>query len=75
MNVISPGPTDTPLLNDLGKTKEESKDIVDQLAKFTVMDRLAQPIEVAKVALFLASDDSSYITGIELFVHGGASQI
>jgi NAD(P)-dependent dehydrogenase (short-subunit alcohol dehydrogenase family) len=39
------------------------------------MDRLAQTIEIAKPVLFLASDDSSYITGIELFIDGAASQI
>jgi NAD(P)-dependent dehydrogenase (short-subunit alcohol dehydrogenase family) len=75
VNAISPGPTDTPLLNNLGKTKEDSKEILEKFAKLTVMDRLAQPIEVAKAVLFLASDDSSYITGIELFIDGGASQI
>jgi NAD(P)-dependent dehydrogenase (short-subunit alcohol dehydrogenase family) len=75
VNVISPGPTDTPLLHGLGKTEEDSKAILEKLAQLTVMDRLAQPIEVAKAALFLASDDSSYITGIELFIDGGASQI
>jgi len=75
VNAISPGPTDTPLLNNMGKTKEDSKEILEKFAKLTVMDRLAQPIEVAKAALFLASDDSSYITGIELFIDGGASQI
>ena len=75
VNVVSPGPTDTPLLNNLRKTDEESKIIVGQLAKMTVLDRIAKPIEVAKPVLFLASDDSSYITGIELFIDGGASQI
>ena len=75
VNVVSPGPTRTPLLTNMGNSKEASNDILDKLAKLTVMGRLAEPEEVAKVVVFLASDDSSYITGIELFIDGGASQI
>ncbi len=75
MNVVSPGPTDTPLLSNIGKTTEESKKIVEHLGTLTVLDRVAEPIEIAKPVLFLASDDSSYITGVELFIDGGASQI
>jgi NAD(P)-dependent dehydrogenase (short-subunit alcohol dehydrogenase family) len=75
VNVVSPDPTDTPLLRVPGSAKEDSRKIFEDLAKLTVMDRLAQPIEIAKPALFLASGDSSYITGIELFIDGGASQI
>jgi NAD(P)-dependent dehydrogenase (short-subunit alcohol dehydrogenase family) len=75
VNAISPGATDTPLLHDLGGTKGSSDAMLEKAAKLTVMDRLAQPIDIAKSVLFLASDDSSYITGIELFIDGGASQI
>jgi NAD(P)-dependent dehydrogenase (short-subunit alcohol dehydrogenase family) len=75
VNALSPGYTDTTLMNNMGNTKEVSKAIVENVTKRTVMGRLGQPIEIAKAALFLASDDSSYITGIELFVDGGASQI
>ena len=75
VNVVSPGSVNTPMLNSLGKTKEESIEIIEQLKKLTVLNRIAEPIEVAKPVLFLASDDSSYITGIELFIDGGASQI
>ncbi|CAF1321910.1 unnamed protein product [Rotaria sordida] len=75
VNAISPGPIDTSLMNNMGSTKEISKAIVDRLTSKTVMGRQGQPIEIAKTVLFLASDDSSYITGIELFVDGGAGQI
>ncbi len=75
VNAISPGPIDTPLMHNIGSTKEISKSIVDKIVGMTVMGRLGQPIEIAKSVVFLASDDSSYITGIELFVDGGAGQI
>jgi NAD(P)-dependent dehydrogenase (short-subunit alcohol dehydrogenase family) len=68
-NVVSPGPIETPILDDL------SADSVVELVSTTPMKRMGQPDEVAKAALFLASADSSYITGIELFVDGGRAQI
>jgi NAD(P)-dependent dehydrogenase (short-subunit alcohol dehydrogenase family) len=70
VNTLSPGPIDTPMLR--------SPDYDSLVAKYkmaTVMDRIGTPDEIAKVAVFLASDDSSYITGIELFVDGGFAQI
>lgn len=75
VNALSPGYTDTPLLNNLGKTEEESKAILERFPGRIVMGRLDQASEIAKTAVFLASDDSSYITGIELFVDGGCAQI
>ncbi|CAF1504378.1 unnamed protein product [Adineta ricciae] len=75
VNAISPGPVDTYLMNNLGPTDEVSKQIVDKMTSLTVMNRLGTSSEIAKAALFLASSDSSYVTGIELFVDGGAGQI
>jgi NAD(P)-dependent dehydrogenase (short-subunit alcohol dehydrogenase family) len=75
VNAVSPGPIDTPLMHNMGSTKEISKAIVEKITGMTVLGRLGQPIEIAKSVVFLASDDSSYITGIELFVDGGAGQI
>ncbi|CAF0941652.1 unnamed protein product [Adineta steineri] len=75
VNAISPGPIDTHMIHNLGNTKEASKAIADSLTSSTVLGRLGQPIEIAKAVVFLASDDSSYVTGIELFVDGGAGQI
>lgn len=75
VNAISPGPINTPGLRGLGQTKEQSEQILTFLATTVPLGRLGDPDEVAKAALFLASDDSSFITGIELFVDGGQAQI
>jgi NAD(P)-dependent dehydrogenase (short-subunit alcohol dehydrogenase family) len=69
VNAISPGPIDTPGLDGLGH------DLKQGLAAAVPMGRLGSPDEIAKAVVFLASDDSSYVTGIELFVDGGMAQI
>lgn len=69
VNVLSPGTTDTPILGPL------PKEAIAQIVAGVPMGRVAAPDEMAKPALFLASDDSSFITGIELFVDGGVAQI
>jgi NAD(P)-dependent dehydrogenase (short-subunit alcohol dehydrogenase family) len=69
VNVLSPGPIDTPILDPL--PKEAIADIISGVP----MGRMGEADEIAKVAVFLASEDSSYITGIELFVDGGVAQI
>ena len=53
----------------------QSADVIARIASTIPMGRMGEPEEVAKVALFLASDDSSFVTGIELFVDGGRAQI
>lgn len=68
-NVISPGTIDTPILAPL------PKEAIAQILSTVPMGRMGESDEIAKAAVFLASDDSSYITGIELFVDGGAAQI
>lgn len=76
VNTLSPGPTDTSMLKTLYENDEyKQQQVYNQLASQTVVDRIGTPDEIAKAAVFLASDDSSYITGIELFVDGGAAQI
>lgn len=75
VNAVSPGATDTPALNGLGRTEAEQQQIKAGLMAAIPMGRLGTPDEIAKAVVFLASDDSSYITGIELFVDGGMAQI
>jgi NAD(P)-dependent dehydrogenase (short-subunit alcohol dehydrogenase family) len=68
-NVVSPGPIDTPIL------APQPPDVIARMVSTIPMGRLGQADEVAKAVLFLASDDSSFVTGIELFVDGGRAQI
>ena len=75
VNAISPGPIDTPIFSNLLQNEEQSEQFKKNIVNTVPMGRMGSPDEVAKVALFLASDDSSYITGIELFVDGGLVQI
>jgi NAD(P)-dependent dehydrogenase (short-subunit alcohol dehydrogenase family) len=69
VNVISPGTIDTGVF--VGVPKE----VKDQFVSLIPMGRIGEPREIATAALFLASDDSSFVTGIELFVDGGTAQI
>jgi NAD(P)-dependent dehydrogenase (short-subunit alcohol dehydrogenase family) len=68
-NVVSPGPILTPM------TSRQSADVIARIAATVPMGRMGEPDEVAKAALYLASDDSSFVTGTELFVDGGRAQI
>jgi NAD(P)-dependent dehydrogenase (short-subunit alcohol dehydrogenase family) len=68
-NVISPGTIDTPILAPL------PKEAIAQIVASIPMGRMGSADEIAKVAVFLASDDSSFVTGIELFVDGGTAQV
>jgi NAD(P)-dependent dehydrogenase (short-subunit alcohol dehydrogenase family) len=71
VNAVSPGPVDTPLLNEAFSNPDDMK----ALASTVVMGRLGRPEELAKAVAFLASSDASFITGVELFVDGGAAQV
>jgi NAD(P)-dependent dehydrogenase (short-subunit alcohol dehydrogenase family) len=75
VNAVSPGPTNTPGLSALGQTEEQRKQLVRSLVTTVPLGRLGDPDEIAKAVVFLASDDSSFITGIELFVDGGQAQV
>lgn len=75
VNTLSPGPIDTPIFDKTFETEEQKKQAHAAFASGTVMGRLGTSDEIANAAVFLASNDSSYITGIELFVDGGAGQV
>jgi len=76
VNTVSPGATRTPGLLDLaGQDAEARQGLADYLAAQIPMGRLGKPEEIASAAAFLASDDASFINGIELFVDGGQQQI
>jgi len=75
VNALSPGPIDTPIFDGLAPTKEGVDKIKDGFISTIPLGRMGTPDEIAKVAVFLASDDSSFVTGIELFVDGGMAQI
>src|ERR671910_236295 len=75
VNAISPGPIDTQALSDLMQNEEQSRQLKKELVSNVPLRRMGTPDEVAKVALFLASEDSSFVTGIELYVDGGMAQM
>lgn len=75
VNAIAPGPITTPIYGKLSLPKEAIDGIESDFASSNPMKRFGSSAEVAMPALFLASDDSSYISGIELAVDGGATQL
>lgn len=76
VNTLSPGPIKTPGLVELvGTDPRQQQGFLDHLASLIPMGRVGEPDEIAKAAVFLASDDSSFVNGIELFVDGGIRQI
>jgi NAD(P)-dependent dehydrogenase (short-subunit alcohol dehydrogenase family) len=75
INVLAPGPTETPgLMNRLAKSGMKDALMAGMIAT-TALGRIGEPSETAAVALFLASDDSSFMTGSEVFADGGQAQI
>ena len=75
VNAVSPGPTDTPGLNNLLASSEAGLQRRKMISSTVPLGRLGTPDEIARAVVFLASDDSSYITGTELFVDGGFAQV
>ncbi|MFK3796274.1 MULTISPECIES: SDR family NAD(P)-dependent oxidoreductase [unclassified Pseudomonas] len=76
INTLSPGATKTPGLVDLaGPDAAQQQGLLDYLASQIPMGRVGEPVEIANAAVFLASEDASFVNGIELFVDGGQAQI
>jgi len=75
VNAVSPGSTDTPGLSGLLASSETGLQRLKMIANSIPLGRLGTPDEIAKAVVFLASDDSSYVTGTELFVDGGFAQV
>jgi NAD(P)-dependent dehydrogenase (short-subunit alcohol dehydrogenase family) len=75
VNAVSPGSIDTPGLTELLASSETGQQRLKMLSTSVPLGRLGKPDEIAKAVVFLASDDSSYITGTELFVDGGFAQV
>jgi NAD(P)-dependent dehydrogenase (short-subunit alcohol dehydrogenase family) len=75
VNVISPGPIKTPILDGLAETDEQRQGILQQLTSMVPLGRMGEPDEIGKAAVFLASQDASFIAGAELFVDGGSAQV
>jgi NAD(P)-dependent dehydrogenase (short-subunit alcohol dehydrogenase family) len=74
VNAVSPGPISTPFHSKLGLSKDDLKQAAEGIEAQVAMHRFGEAGEVAKVALFLASDDASFVTGSEVVVDGGLSQ-
>jgi NAD(P)-dependent dehydrogenase (short-subunit alcohol dehydrogenase family) len=75
VNAVSPGSIDTPGLNSLLASSETGQQRLKIISNSVPLGRLGKPDEIAKAVVFLASDDSSYIAGTELFVDGGFAQV
>lgn len=75
VNTISPGPIATPIVGKLGFDGDAAKEFEANMAQSVGLKRVGQADEIARAALFLVSDDSSYIVGTELFVDGGLAEV
>jgi NAD(P)-dependent dehydrogenase (short-subunit alcohol dehydrogenase family) len=75
VNAISPGPIETPGLAGIAGNEAQRQELLTQLVSTVPLGRMGQPDEIAKAAVFLASDDASFVAGVELFVDGGAAQV
>jgi NAD(P)-dependent dehydrogenase (short-subunit alcohol dehydrogenase family) len=75
VNVVSPGPIETPGITALTGSAEAAQDFMGQMSTEVPLGRVGQPSEIAAAVTFLASDEASYVNGVELFVDGGMAQV
>src|SRR3984893_7954325 len=75
VNSMSPGPIETPALENAGLTAEQAEQAAAQFASQVPLGRRGKPEEIASAVVFLASDESSFITGVDLAVDGGMAQV
>lgn len=76
VNMVSPGPTETPLINrNAGMNPAAVNALREHMIANTPMRRMGEPEEIARAVLFLASDEASFITGVDLFVDGGVLEL
>jgi len=75
VNAVSPGPINTPIFRSAGQNEEEVQQVKKYIASTIPLGRIGNPEEIANAVSFLASDDSSFVTGIEMFVDGGIAQV
>jgi len=75
VNVISPGPVDTPIFDRMGMSGEETRQTKEQITQLTPLKRFAQPGEIADAVLYLSSHESRFIIGTDLVIDGGRIQL
>ena len=75
MNAVSPGLISTPFHSKLGLSEKQLNEAASGILNRVAFHRFGEAVEIAKAALFLASDDSSFMTGSELVVDGGLTQV
>lgn len=75
VNVVSPGPTETPGLKGLAGAADQAQAMLKTFASMIPLERVGRPEEVAGAVVFLASEDSSFVNAVELFVDGGMTQV
>src|SRR6266404_15719 len=75
VNTLSPGPIATPIFGKIGLSEQQAQEFGASIVQSVPMGRTGTPEEIASAVLFLASNESSYISGIELAVDGGMAQV
>lgn len=75
VNVVSPGPVATPILDRMGFPEEQTRQLKDQITQRVPLKRFGQPDEIAAAVLYLSSSESSFVVGTELVVDGGMIQL